>query len=118
VLICDDTEIVRKALELAVRRMGHLTTSTADPLEALAMACKDPPDLAVLDFRMPGMDGAELYQQMASVLGDRCPRLVMVSASPVEDVAKEIAVFGLTAAHVRKPFHLDELTRVLREQLA
>lgn len=117
VLICDDTEIVRKALELAVKRMGHSAVSTADPSEALAMARRNPPDLAVLDYRMPGMDGAELFQEMASALGDRCPRLVMVSASPVEDVAREIAAVGLTAAHVRKPFHLDELARVLGEQL-
>jgi CheY-like chemotaxis protein len=118
VLIVDDTEIVRKALELAVRRMGHAAVSTSDPVEALAMARKDPPDLAVLDFRMPGMDGAELYLQMASSLGARCPRLVFVSASPAEDVATELAALGLPAVHVKKPFHLDELTRVLRESLA
>jgi CheY-like chemotaxis protein len=117
VLICDDTEIVRRALELAVRRMGHAAESTSDPAEALAMARRDPPDLAVLDYRMPGMDGAELFRAMAGSLGERCPRLVMVSASPIEDVAREIAAVGLTAAHVRKPFHLDELTRVLSEQL-
>lgn len=118
VLICDDTEIVRKALELAVRRMGHAAVSTADPVEALAMAERDPPDLAVLDYRMPGMDGGELLQAMASSLGTRCPRVVMVSASPVEDVKRELAAFGVSAAHVKKPFHLDELQKVLREQLA
>jgi CheY-like chemotaxis protein len=120
VLICDDTEIVRKALELAVRRMGHAAVSTSDPAEALAMARKDPPDLAVLDFRMPGMDGAELYLRMASSLGPRCPRLVFVSASPAEDVQTEISALGLAgnAVHVKKPFHLDELTRALRDSLA
>lgn len=119
VLICDDTEIVRKALELAVRRMGHAAVSTSDPVEALAMARKDPPDLAVLDFRMPGMDGGELFQAMASSLGERCPRVVMVSASPVEDVVRELAAVGVvSAAHVRKPFHLDDFQRVLREQLS
>lgn len=118
VLIVDDTEIVRKALELAVRRMGHQVVSTSDPVEALAMARKDPPDLAMLDLRMPGMGGAELCMQIATSLGDRCPRLVFVSASPAEEVATEIAALGLPAAHVKKPFHLDELTRVLKESLA
>ena len=118
VLICDDLEIVRKALELAVRRMGHVAVATGDPVEALAMARRDPPDLLVLDYRMPGMDGVELFHRMADSLGERCPRLVMVSALPVEDVVKELAAVGLTAAHVRKPFRLEELTRVLGEQLA
>ena len=118
VLIVDDTEIVRKALEIALRRMGHSAISTSDPLEALAMASKEPPDLAVLDYRMPGMDGAELYLRMASSLGERCPRLLFVSASPSEDVATEIAALGLPARHVKKPFHLDELTQVVKESLA
>jgi CheY-like chemotaxis protein len=67
VLIVDDTDIVRKALEKAVRRMGHSAVSTSDSVEALAMAVKDPPDLALVDFRMPNMDGAELYQELIAV---------------------------------------------------
>jgi two-component system nitrate/nitrite response regulator NarL len=78
VLIVDDTDIVRKALELAVRKMGHDTESTSDAFVALELACARPPDLALLDYRMPGMDGAEVA---AAVTRDELPtRVLLVSA--------------------------------------
>jgi len=118
VLIVDDTDIVRKALEKAVRRMGHLADSTADSVEALAMAVRDPPDLALIDFRMPTMDGAELWEEMRSALGERCPKVLFVSASPSEEVARSVERSGHPAGYVKKPFHLDDLVRVVTEALA
>lgn len=118
VLIVDDTDIVRKALEVAVGRMGHDTYSTSDAREALDLARANPPDLALLDFRMPGMDGAELFQGMKDALGDRCPRILWVSATPADEVARKTAATGPSAGFVRKPFHLDELMRSVDQALA
>jgi len=118
VLIVDDTDIVRKALEAAVSRMGHAAVSTSDAVEALAMARRQPPDLALLDFRMPGMDGAELFQELKLALGDRCPRILWVSATPVDEVTRKTAATGVSAGYVKKPFHLDELIRSVDEALA
>ena len=118
VLIVDDTDIVRKALEKAIQRMGHTAVSTSDSVEALAMALKSPPDLALVDYRMPNMDGAELWQEMRNVLGDRCPRVLFVSATPPEDVKNGVARVGEPAGFVKKPFHLDDLVRSVSEALA
>ncbi len=118
VLIVDDTDIVRKALEMAVRRMGHETVSTSDSMEALAMAVNDPPDLALVDFRMPRLDGAELYEELLSLLGDRCPKVLFISATPPEIVAKSVEKWGRPAGYVKKPFHLDDLIRVVEDALA
>ncbi len=117
VLIVDDTDIVRRALELAVRKMGHAAVSTSDAIEALAIARKAPPDLALLDFRMPGMDGATLYEEMRSSLGPRCPKVLFVSATPPEEVARAVAERFQPAGYVKKPFHLDDLTRLVGEAL-
>jgi CheY-like chemotaxis protein len=118
VLIVDDTDIVRKALEVAVRRMGHAAVSTSDAVEALAMAQREPPDLALLDFRMPGMDGAALFQELKETLGDRCPRILWVSATPADEVSRKTAATGPSAGFVRKPFHLDDLIRSVEQALA
>lgn len=114
VLIVDDTDIVRRALELAVRHMGHSAVSAADAVEALAEAERQPPDLALLDYRMPGMDGAALYRALQAALGERCPRVVWVSATPPDVVTRGGAP---AAAFVRKPFHLDELARAVDQVL-
>ena len=111
VLIVDDTDIVRRALELAVKRMGHSAVSTSDAVEALAMAQRHPPDLALLDYRMPGMDGGTLYHELRASLGDRCPRVLWVSATPQDEVLRETSADGAPAGFVKKPFHLDDLAR-------
>jgi CheY-like chemotaxis protein len=118
VLIVDDTDIVRRALELAVRKMGHLVVSTSDAIEALAMARKQPPDLALLDYRMPGMDGATLYEEMRASLGERCPKVLFVSATPPEEVARHVEPRCHPVGYVKKPFHLDDLTRLVGDALA
>jgi CheY-like chemotaxis protein len=117
VLIVDDTDIVRRALEIAVRRMGHAAVSTSDVFEALELAERQPPDLALLDYRMPKMNGAALYQRLLRMLGDRCPKVVFVSATAPEDVAREIERIGPAAGYVRKPFTLEDLTRLVDEAL-
>jgi CheY-like chemotaxis protein len=118
VLIVEDTEIVRKALEKAVTRMGHQAVSTSDSVEALAMAVKNPPDLALLDFRMPRMDGAELFGELRASLGERCPKILFVSATPAEEVKRTVERIGVPAGYVKKPFHLDDLAKVVRDVLA
>ena len=117
VLIVDDTDIVRKALEKAVQRMGHSAVSTSDAVEALAMAQKDPPDLALVDYRMPRMDGATLFEEMRASLGERCPKVLFVSATPPELVAKGVEPIGRPAGYVKKPFHLDDLIKVVQDAL-
>jgi CheY-like chemotaxis protein len=117
VLIVDDTDIVRKALEKALQRMGHVAVSTSDAVEALALALRDPPDLALVDYRMPRMDGAELWQELRSTLGARCPKVLFVSATPPDVMAKKVEQVGRPAGYVKKPFHLDDLTRVVSEAL-
>jgi two-component system, OmpR family, response regulator len=118
VLIVDDTDIVRKALEKAVQRMGHVAVSTSDSLEALALAIQNPPDLALVDYRMPNMGGAELWEEMRTSLGDRCPKVLFISATPPEVVAKGVERVGQPAGFVKKPFHLEDLVRVVADALA
>ncbi len=117
VLIVDDTDIVRRALELAVRRMGHAAVSTSDAQEALTLCEQRPPDLALLDYRMPKMSGAALFQRLQLTLGARCPKVVFVSATAPEDVAREVEPIGHAAGYVKKPFALDDLMRLVEEAL-
>ncbi len=118
VLIVDDTDIVRKALELAVRKMGHEAESASDGMLALEMAVARPPDLALLDFRMPGMDGVTLFGELRSALGDRCPKVLFVSATPADEVRAKAGASLIPAGYVKKPFQLDELSRLVKAVLA
>ena len=119
VLIVDDTDIVRKALELALRKMGHDAVSTSDARVALDLARERVPDLALLDYRMPGMDGATLFGELRKVLGARCPKVLFVSATPPDEVRASAEKLDAHAAGVvKKPFHLDDLSTMVSEALA
>ncbi len=84
--LVDDTDIVRKALEFALKKMGHEAESTSNALLALEIARAHLPDLALLDYRMPGMDGVTLFGELRATLGERCPKVPFVSATPPEEV--------------------------------
>jgi CheY-like chemotaxis protein len=117
VLIVDDTDIVRRALEIAVRRMGHAAVSTSSGSDALALARSDPPDLALVDYRMPGMNGAELFRSLRGELGARCPKVLFVSATPADEIARVVEPVGPPAGYVKKPFCLEELVRKVSDAL-
>jgi two-component system, OmpR family, response regulator len=112
VLIVDDVEIVRKALQIGVKKMGHVTDGASNPLEALELARAHPPDLALVDYRMPGMDGVAFFNALQKELGARCPKVLFVSATPAEEVRQKLDPQGMRpAGFVKKPFHLDDLWR-------
>jgi two-component system OmpR family response regulator len=118
VMIVDDTEIVRAAITRAVRELGHVPVSMPDVLEALALAQKQPPELALLDFQMPRVDGATFFAELREVLGDRCPKIIMISAAPREEIEAALDPDCRPVAFVKKPFTLEELERIVQEALA
>lgn len=118
VLVVDDTEILRRAMEMVIRRMGHTPVAASCPRKALELALRDPPELALVDLLMPEMDGAELFRRLRAGLGERCPPVIFVSATPRDEVARRVGAVGRPSGYVTKPFHVDDLTRLVAEALA
>ena len=59
-LIADDDRLVLATLADGLRRAGYTVLEAASGDEAVAIACEQSPDLAILDMRMPGRSGAEV----------------------------------------------------------
>lgn len=64
ILVVDDDRLVLASLCEGLRSAGYRVTGSASPHDALALAARDSPDLALLDVRMPGMDGIELGRKL------------------------------------------------------
>lgn len=64
ILVVDDDRLVLAALCEGLRSAGYRVTGTASPHDALSIAGRDAPQLALLDVRMPGMDGLELGRKL------------------------------------------------------
>lgn len=108
ILLVDDDPDLRVVFAAALEASGHVVTSAADGPTALALLDDAAPDVLLLDFAMPGMNGVEV----ASEIRRRRPGLPIVFASGFPDVGAIEAIQGSTAI-LRKPFHMDELLRAL-----
>lgn len=64
ILVADDDATSRKLLVRILSGAGYSCTQVPDGIEALASLQAEPPSLLLLDFDMPGMDGAEVLKQL------------------------------------------------------
>jgi DNA-binding NtrC family response regulator len=70
VLVVDDHELYRKAVERILVRAGHQVTTARDASEAMHWVTQGPVDLVLCDVKMPGISGLELVRQIREVHPD------------------------------------------------
>lgn len=66
ILVIDDDALMRRTLAFNLSQAGYHVDTASDAENALALAQKDAPDLALLDIGLPGMDGLEALRQFKS----------------------------------------------------
>ena len=66
-LLVDDSIPFRERLARAFRERGYLVRTAGDYHEAIALARQEPPDLAVVDLRMPGPSGLNLVRDLTQL---------------------------------------------------
>src|ERR1700730_4116160 len=107
VLVVDDDPGVLRAVTRVLGSRHHLATASS-PAEALALAPTFRPDLAVLDIRMPGMDGFELMQRLKAALPDL--DVIVMTGSITEPDALLIRAIQQGAFYfIQKPFDREVL---------
>ncbi|HTS16305.1 MAG TPA: response regulator [Verrucomicrobiae bacterium] len=109
ILIAEDDVVSRRLVEATLTKWGYDVVVTTDGIQALDALCKPgAPSLAVLDWMMPGMDGAEVCRRARSQVTDRSLYIILLTAKD----RKEDIVQGLTAGaddYIIKPFDRSEL---------
>ncbi|HEY7369274.1 MAG TPA: response regulator [Thermoanaerobaculia bacterium] len=106
ILIAEDETIIRLDLRDVLERAGHEVCAEArDGEEAVALAQSERPELAILDVKMPRLDGIEAARR---ILAERPIPIVMLTAYGQEELvarAVEAGVFG----YLVKPFRETDL---------
>ena len=106
ILIAEDETIIRLDLKSILERAGFDVCAEArDGIEAVELAASEHPDLAILDVKMPRLDGIEAARR---ILADRPIPIVVLTAYGQDELvarAVEAGVFG----YLVKPFREEDL---------
>lgn len=113
VLVVDDEDGVRASITDTLASIGYRVVSAADGQSALRLVMDEQPALAILDYAMPGMDGAELARAAKAIR----PELKVVFASGYAETEALEAIVGSGATILRKPFTVENLSALVGEAL-
>lgn len=115
-LVVDDERSNLALLTLILRNEGYDVVACSSGLEALQRSLEHPPDLALLDIVMPGMDGFQVLDRMKE--RHETARVPVIFLSGMEDLSSKLRGFSLGAVdYVTKPFHIEELRARVRIHL-
>jgi two-component system, response regulator RegA len=107
-LIVDDDEVLRERLARAFRERGFDAVTAASCEEAVAIASRESPEMAVIDLRMPGGSGLELLRQLKEI--DAATRVVVLSG--YGSIATAVEAIRLGAMNfLPKPANADAILR-------
>ena len=96
VLVVDDSKLARMAIAKALNalRPEWVRVEAANADEALALARKEPVQMALLDFNMPGRDGLTLASELRAI--DPGIPVAVISANHQEEVVQRAREIGTT----------------------
>ncbi len=109
ILIAEDESIIRLGLKSMLQEMGHEVYAATNGREALDMARRHDPDLAILDIKMPFTDGL----QAAKVLSHTQPMpILLLTAFSQQDLVEEAAELPIQG-YLIKPIKQEELAAAI-----
>lgn len=113
ILVIEDDQEISRLLYRGLIYEGYQVECVGDGKAGLLSARNQPPDLVVLDWMLPGLDGLEVCHRLR--LAGSVPVLMLTAKDTVED-----RILGLDAGaddYLVKPFNLDELLARIRALL-
>ncbi|WP_127588516.1 response regulator [Paenibacillus koleovorans] len=114
VLIVDDQNGIRVLLVEVFSSEGYHTSQASNGKLALEIVRRDPPDLVLLDMKIPGMDGLDILKHIKQI--NPSIKVIMMTAYGELDMIKEATDLG-ALMHFTKPFDIDDLRQAVNKQL-
>jgi DNA-binding NtrC family response regulator len=114
ILIVDDDHSIIELLKTTLQESGYSVIAAYNGTQALQKFGVEKPDLILVDYKMPDMTGLDLIRELKKTT----PHLksVLITAFGSEEVAIEAVRQGIND-YLKKPFDLEEITKVVEAQL-
>lgn len=113
-LVIDDDRTVLESCQRIFKDEGYEVVAAADPRAGLDLASKSRFDVILCDWKMPGLDGLDVVQELESRAPDSA--VVMITGYPALERATEAMKRG-AMDYVSKPFTPDEIIQTVKKAL-
>lgn len=117
ILVAEDDLDIARLVQFQLQFSGYEVTMAPDGSEALKSAHKDPPDIILVDWMMPVMDGLQTVKALkADPALQHIPVILMTARAQGHDIQAGMAAGA--SAYLVKPFPLEQLISTIGEVLA
>jgi two-component system chemotaxis response regulator CheY len=116
IIIVEDFNTSRQIIKRTLEKLGYRVDEASDGREALKYFDGSPVDLVISDYNMPNMDGGALVEYIRSKEEYKYIPILMLSTETnhaKQNRAKEAKITGW----IRKPFQIDEFTKIIEKAL-
>jgi len=115
IFYAEDDEDIQRIVRMSLERIGKMTVQVeSDPLKAIDGMIEFKPEMVMLDWMMPGMDGPTLLKAMRQRPETASYPVVFITAKASMKEHEELAALG-AAGIISKPFSPKDLPNQLRE---
>jgi DNA-binding response OmpR family regulator len=115
ILVVDDEFGIGELLRELLSEEGHEVELAMDGSQGLAKVAQEKPDLILLDFMMPVLDGAGMMKRMSANPDISTIPVIIMSSLPEATITGRIDGH---VAYVRKPFQIDAILELVATILA
>jgi ATP-dependent Lon protease len=113
-LVIDDEEIIRRCGERTLGPAGYVVDTAATGAEGLQMLREQRYDLALVDMKMPSMDGPEVVKQIRDLSPET--KVIVITGYATGETEEMTAALG-AAAYLEKPYTPQALLQTVEEIL-
>jgi DNA-binding NtrC family response regulator len=114
ILIIDDDESVRNSLALVLKDEGYAVDTAENGKEAIEKSNRNFYNVALVDIRLPDMDGTSLLSQMRETV----PKMVKIVITGYPSLNNSIEAVNRGAdGYIIKPYTMENLLRKIKEEL-
>ena len=116
ILVVDDEPVVRQFLKQALISEGYDVEMVADTTKALALLNQKRYSLVLLDIKMPGMNGIELYKHISDIAHSLARRVIIITGDVMGEETREF-LSQTKVPYITKPFDAEELKKKINYSL-
>ena len=117
IVVVDDEPDILTVVVFRLKKLGHQVLSAVTGKEAIALIKAQKPDLVILDYRLPDMNGLDISRAVREDPALRKTPIILLSASSGGEITVEAYKSASISDYIKKPFDPEELLACVKKYL-